>query len=947
MRSAEGDRGYVVLFFINSRLNARLAISSLAAMIIIVCSLLSGCGNNLSEKQYIDRAKELQDKGDYRSSVIELKNALRRNPNSMESRWMLGNIYIDIGDGAAAEKELRRAGELGVASAALTVPLGRALLLQEQFKRILQEIQPTTELARSDQAKVHAIRGYAQFGENHSEEAAKEFKVALLLNANLTMALLGNARLSLTEGDVDKARDWVNQAITADKNGGEAWSVLGDIDRYQDKLKEAEQAYTTAIAKRHNKKSDQLKRALVRIALGDMKGARDDIEALKKVVQNQPDVHYAEGLLLFQEKKYADAQLAFEETLRLVPDYMPAVFYLGASHYVQKHMGQAEQYLNQYLQYNPRYDIAAKLLGVVRLQNGDYKGVETALLPLLERNPKDTFALRLLGEAAMTQGHSKEGIAYLKKAVALAPDSAEMRARLGLGLLFKGEQDRGFHELELAIDIDPTLYQTETILIVNYLQAKAYDKALAGAQRMRERKSDSPVPLNLMGMAYVGLNQQDKARESFQQALKLSPGDPSAGINLASLEVKQGNLEKARSIYQDILKHHPGHLFTLLSLAEMETNAGKIEKARDLLQQAMDSNQNALQPRVLLARYYRNNGDPHKALILLQEVEKSYPNHPALLTEIGDAQLASGEPANALVTFKRLVEVLPKAAGSHYLLAKAYADMKNVDETRKEIKAALALEPNHVLARIAYIRLLLLEGKNDEAAEQLTQLKQKHPDEPEVFAEEGRLALAQNKPREAVSAYREAFKRSETTAILIGLAKSQWANGDQRVAIDTLENWLRKYPGDMQAVYVLGESYMALGRQGQAVDSFKQVVKRMPDNVLALNNLAWLLRKDDSKTAMKYAEHALELAPAAPAVMDTAAMVLLEQAQTERALRLLERASTKEPNNGEFHYHLAVALSKSGKTEEARKVLRELLGTKKHFQGEQEAQVLLKQLEAG
>jgi len=205
--------------------------------------MVSGCGKNLTEKQYIERAKALQDKGDLRGSVIQLKNALRKNPNNMETRWMLGNTYVDIGDGAAAEKELRRAGELGIASAALTVPLGRAFLLQEQYKRVLKEIQPVSELSRPDQAKVHAIRGYAYLGENNSEEAAKEFKIALQLNASLTMAMLGNARLLLAEGDVDEARKWVNQAIAADKDAGEAWSVLGDIYRYQDKLKDAEQAY--------------------------------------------------------------------------------------------------------------------------------------------------------------------------------------------------------------------------------------------------------------------------------------------------------------------------------------------------------------------------------------------------------------------------------------------------------------------------------------------------------------------------------------------------------------------------------------------------------------------------------------------------------------------------------------------------------------------------------
>ena len=85
------------------KLTTRLAIKVSAVLLVALFGLVSGCSRDLTDKQYIERAKQAQDKGDLRASIIDLKNALRRNPDNTEGRWMLGNIYVDVGKGAEAE----------------------------------------------------------------------------------------------------------------------------------------------------------------------------------------------------------------------------------------------------------------------------------------------------------------------------------------------------------------------------------------------------------------------------------------------------------------------------------------------------------------------------------------------------------------------------------------------------------------------------------------------------------------------------------------------------------------------------------------------------------------------------------------------------------------------------------------------------------------------------
>jgi cellulose synthase operon protein C len=60
------------------------------------------------------------------------------------------------------------------------------------------------------------------------------------------------------------------------------------------------------------------------------------------------------------------------------------------------------------------------------------------------------------------------------------------------------------------------------------------------------------------------------------------------------------------------------------------------------------------------------------------------------------------------------------------------------------------------------------------------------------------------------------------------------------------------------------------------------------------------------------------LAPNNPMVLDIAGWLLVQRGQVEAGLRHLRDARLREPANGMIRYHLATALSKAGKRNEAR-----------------------------
>ena len=81
---------------------------------VFTASLLAGCDSGPSAEEFLAKAKTAQDKGDISTAVIELKNALQSNPDLGEARWRLGFLYIETGQGAAAQKELEAAARAGI-----------------------------------------------------------------------------------------------------------------------------------------------------------------------------------------------------------------------------------------------------------------------------------------------------------------------------------------------------------------------------------------------------------------------------------------------------------------------------------------------------------------------------------------------------------------------------------------------------------------------------------------------------------------------------------------------------------------------------------------------------------------------------------------------------------------------------------------------------------------
>ena len=137
---------------------------------------------------------------------------------------------------------------------------------------------------------------------------------------------------------------------------------------------------------------------------------------------------------------------------------------------------------------------------------------------------------------------------------------------------------------------------------------------------------------------------------------------------------------------------------------------------------------------------------------------------------------------------------------------------------------------------------------------------------------------------------------------------------------------VRKRPDAILLASKLGVIWIRQGRFDEAEGLFRRLLAGNPDNVDALNNLAWLLALRDqgkAQEALELIDRAIEVQGAVPSLVDTRAVVLIRAGQLDRALSELGRARTSDPRNPSLALHLAWAYQAEGKTDEARTALQQ------------------------
>jgi len=905
--------------------------AGLTAGALVAAALISACSKD-SPDALMNSARDFAAKGNHSAAVIQLKNALQQAPSNGEARLLLGQELLETRDPASAEKELRRALELKQPESKVLPLLARSMFEMREFDPLFKEFGSRKFDDPAVEGRVRTYLGEALLAGGDTVGAAKAFEAAVRAAPDYPPARLGQVRLALREGRFDdaiKLADAISKASPATSEAlvlkAEALLANGDRDGAKVLLRSALQADPNSLPAHFS---------LISFALdeGAFADAATQIEAARKIARGDLRIVYFDALLAYRKGDLNKARDHVLQVLKNAPDHVPTLVLAGAIELQAGQTASAEDYLRRALSRAPTHSGARRLLVATLLRAAQPARALEALQPLVGGGVGASPAMLMLaGETYLANGDLRQASAFFEQAAQIDGQSVAARTRLGQIALARGHAEEGIRELEAAASADTKDNQADIALVMSHLRRQDGAKALAAARTLAKKQPNNPVSYQLLGGVQMLQKDRAGARASFERALQITPTFLPAAFSLANLDLVEKKNDAARKRLAAMLEKDPKNEQIILAQAEVEFRSGAPDKdVTALLQKAISANTQSSNARIALINHHLRNKDPRAALTAAQDAAAALPKDARIVEALAFAQEAAGEMNLAIDSINRLIQMRPGIAEPLLRLATLHARNHNYDRAIEALQRAQKIAPENRQIDRDMVAMLLTQGKPDLALKQARDLQKRAPTFAGGYILEGDIQTTQKKPADAERVYREALKLEPASgAIASKIAAGLLANGKSAEAEAFTTRWLADHPRDTNVRMLLADRAMRARDFKRAAAQYQALLSVEPNNVVALNNLAWISGEiGDPKTGLVYAERAAKLAPQNASVLDTLGSLLVKQGDTARGLESLARARELAPARFDLRLSYARALVVSGQNDAARKELRAIVDAK-------------------
>ena len=893
---------------------------------------------------YLASARTALSKGDLHTAEVQLRNAVRSDPQNADARFLLAQVELQLANPVAAEQQAREAEQRGYDKIKTTPLIGQALLQQGRAADLLKEFQPTGNNPKLD-AEIYVDRGAAQLIQGNRDDARQSFDKAQQLEPGSLQAWLSGARLSLMQGDTKAAQSQIDHALAIDSKSLDARVLRAQMLLQAKDSAGALDLLNAAIKDTPPALPARLMRANVFISQGKFTEAKQDIDTVLAAQPNNVEALYFKAVLLHETK---DDKAANDILNRLQPmfDRLPRAYYLQAL--VREALGLhdlAATSAASYVGHVPDDPNGAKLLARIDMELGRADQAAEVLQRAADAGHADLESLVLLARADLAVGQAPKAQAALKKAIAMAPQNATLKAQLAGVMLDSGQPDDAIKLLETAFAQDPKQTQMGEALFLASLKTGDVARAADALAKVQAAQGDTPAVRNMQGLLQMARLDVAGAIKTFQDLVKSNPDFGPAQVNLARALAQSGDVPGAQKILAAMLDKNPAAEPALSMMLQQLASTGDLDQAIALTEKAHASAPNNPQLTIGLGELYIRAGKPEKALELTKvPAGATVPDQ--LLGLRAAAQLALKQTADARTTLTSIVQAQPRNLNARRQLAALLVDAKDFEGARNLITAGIAALPDSYQLKLDYCLIDLKQNGLASAETTAGNFVSQNRADPSLIALKGDLLLADGKPQDAADAFEAALKTNPSTLFVLRAAAARERAKDPAGAEKVMQGWLSTHPDDLNVLDSLATLQIAQGNYQGAQTSLKAVLAKAPYNGPTMNNLAWVDQKLGNADAAALAQKAYLLSPTAQTA-DTYGWILTSSGDPAKGLMLLRQAGGANARDPRILYHYAVALKDTGDNSQALELLRKVAAANGDFKEKQDAQKLVADMSKG
>jgi len=424
------------------------------------------------------------------------------------------------------------------------------------------------------------------------------------------------------------------------------------------------------------------------------------------------------GLCLMDDRKYAEAQRAFERSVQINPRFIPARVNLGS---VLAAVKQDDAALKEFLAVSsmaPNQPFILKNIGLIYEREEKFELAARYLGQAHGTMPEDDSTSTALAVADIKIGHDAEAktlITELALADRLPPEAREQLALLWL------ESDQPQNAADLVRghpDLSTRCYKAGYRMADDELEKGNYPVAGALLEAIRGLETPDAAFHDKLGTVYYVLDDPQKAAAELQLAVQLEPENPDHYFRLGMIFLKHRTTDPAILLFESALKKLPNAPNLWVGLGMSYYFANRFHDAEATLRKALELDPNYALAYVTLGDFFEQTGRVDEALDIFRKVMRMRPD--LFWPYYYYGKLASkpghGNNAEAVEMLRKAVQLNPSYPEAHCELGRVLARTGETQEAIAELNKSIQLNPD--LAQSYYQLALVYRKTGDQAKAQ-------------------------------------------------------------------------------------------------------------------------------------------------------------------------------------------------------------------------------------
>ena len=544
------------------------------------------------------------------------------------------------------------------------------------------------------------------------------------------LALLAN--LELIDGNFEKAHQAIDKALKQDQKNDKLYNIKGRILTTEKKWAEGEQQFRKAIelnpesftnyqtllmhyeqqkneeavqgllAEMQPKFPDNPQLQLILAGLYQKKGEVDKAEqAILKAIDLQKEaVSFRLMLADFYKNQhhYDKAEEALKAALSEMPKDLQLQVALAELQFELQKFDEARTGMEAILAKTPGNGGAILLKARFLIKDGKHDEALQLITPLLTEYPKwaDPFYYSALTQLRL--GKSELAQKAIETALQNNRGNDRYHALAGQIHLVRGNGAEAGKEASIALTINPKNFVAVKILAQSYVQEKEFAKAVKLIEALNDKVvAEDGELLGTAGLAYLGANNVDKAKQAFTALLALAPDNSRALGMLTALTVGKDLGKGITFIKNHIAKHEAGGHYLLLG--DLYVKNKQLDLALQAFEKAQELSPANPQGYIMRANLLNMMGKTDETIAQFNELLQSQPNSIAALMGLATAYESLGRTAEAKEKYLRVLELQPNLPAATNNLAWLLASEEKGDlgealRLAMQAKQALPDQPN-------------------------------------------------------------------------------------------------------------------------------------------------------------------------------------------------------------------------------------------------------------